>query len=696
MKLHRFYIFFGILAYASTLTVSAVEEIINDSIAYDLDEITVEASKMVRKADMDIYHPSLSAVENSSNGLQLISRVMIPGIAVDEVMGKVSVAGTSVEIRINGRVASVEQLKNLSPETVKRIEWVDNPGLRYNGANYVLNVIVSNPDTGGSLYLSAQPMLNAVFGNYNANLKLNRKYSQWEIAAFYKPCVTSKVHRDYQEIFTFPDGFTLSRIETPISGKVKNSQNWVSLSYSYIKPDTTVFYASLDSWNELDDIFRTDGRLSLSDNSADINLLNKTGNKGYTPKLSLYLEQHLPKQQLIVADFTAALFTGHSFTDYLESYFNSSDYITDIHTYIKDFNQTYSIEADYIKNWNNSKLTAGLQYTAGRNRSKYRNLDNEVFHQHQDKVYFFAEGFHRLGKISLAAGLGAQYTTFKFIETGQGSSSWNLRPQATLTYAPNQNNQLRLNFTTWQTTPTLNETNIAPQQIDGFQWNIGNPDLKTYNTYVLNLRYSFNFWRVAANFNVEAASSPKSIAPFLYWDNDRLITTYENSKGRQSLRFSLSPQIEVVKDWLSLSGSLIFLNQRTQGSGYKLYNHNWSGNCNVILSHWNVSLMLQYGKAPRSLSGEKLSWGEDFSILAATYDWEKWQFGVVIFQPFGKYDQGSKMLSKWNTNEYHLRMDLRMVGLICSYNLQWGRQKRGVNKLIDNEVNVEKSSAKSR
>ena len=131
-------------------------------------------------------------------------------------------------------------------------------------------------------------------------------------------------------------------------------------------------------------------------------------------------------------------------------------------------------------------------YTANRNRSTYENLDGAVFHQRQDKAYFFAEYFHRINKVTLTGGIGAQYTSFLFKETNQGSHSWNLRPQATATYSPNQNHQLRLSFTSWQSAPSLAETNIAPQQLDGFQWRIGNPNLKTSSSYMLSLRYSYN------------------------------------------------------------------------------------------------------------------------------------------------------------------------------------------------------------
>ncbi len=66
--------------------------------------------------------------------------------------------------------------------------------------------------------------------------------------------------------------------------------------------------------------------------------------------------------------------------------------------------------------------------------------------------------------------------------------------------------------------------------------------------------------------------------------------------------------------------------------------------------------------------------GEDISVIDLSYNWKNWEFSGGMILPFGKYDQGSRSLSKWNTNEMHTRLDMRMPYISISYNLQWGRQ----------------------
>lgn len=681
------------------LCVAAQSEPVDSLPAQELREIVIEAPKVIRKADMDIYHPSKSAVEASKNGLQLLGNLMIPTLTVSDALGSIQAAGQSVQLRINGRESSIEQVRALLPETIRRVEWIDNPGLRYGGANYVLNFIVSNPTVGGSLMAMARPALNQAWGFYMADAKFNTGHSQWEIGANLKLTDNIKTHRDYTETFTYPDGSSLTRDETSKGGSMDNTFGNLWASYSYVKPDTTVFMAEFGMFHKFTDRFLYNGLLSLSDGSDDILLTDSHGDRGNTPSLSLYWQQNLARKQMLIVNFNSSFYFGRSYSDYLERLpdaIDPWDYITSINTEIKDWNQAYALEADYIKNWENGRLTAGASYTANRNRSRYDNLDGRIFHQRQDKAYFFAEYFHRFGKWTATAGMGLQYTDFMFKETGQGNHSWSPRPQATVTYALNQNHNFRLNFTTWQSTPSLAETNIVPQQLDGFQWRVGNRNLKTANSFMLTFRYGFNLPRVNGSFGVRAFTSPNAITPLLFWEDNKLITTYENSRGLQNLSFFIAPQIEIIPGWLTASGYLQYRMERMRGTGYDIHNSAWSGNAQLRLMHWGFVLSGQYVRSQRSLWGEKISWGEDLNIIELSYNLKSWQFGAGIIMPFGKYDQGSMSLSRWNRNEQHMRLDMRMPYITVNYNLQWGRQKRGADKLINISADADRSTAGGR
>jgi hypothetical protein len=612
--------------------------------AQQLQEVVIEAPKVVRKADMDLYYPSESAVENSKNGVQLLRNVMIPTVNVNEVLSQITSGGESVQLRINGREATIEQVKSLLPETVKRVEWIDNPGLRYNGANTVLNFVVVNPSLGGSYMFDGMQALNCAWGNDYTALKLNNGRSQWGASMSYKLTNRLKTHREYSETFTFANGESLTRNESPRDGYTSSNIGGMQLDYSYVKPDTTVVWVALRGFAKLNNDKLYDGVMTQSSGDNDIHLRDFTHKSGFIPSLQAYFEQHFAHNQTIAVDFNATFYKGRTSRTYTEHDNVTSALLNDVYTSIKDHNQAYGVEANYIKKWTNSRLTTGVSYNANRNRSTYENLAGEVYHQRQDKLYFFGEYFRKINKVSLTAGVGAQYINFKFRETAQGNNSWNIRPQFSATYQYNGISQYSLDLATWQTAPSLAQTNIAVQQTDGIQWLIGNPNLSASSSYMLTLRYKYASKRVNGVFSIRAYDSPNAITPYLYWHDDRLVTSYENGSGLKSLTFTLSPQIDLIPNWVSISGSLSYRVEQTKGIGYRHNNHNMNGDITATATHWGFSLLAQYIKSPKTLFGEEYDWGETVSTLVLSYDWKAWSFGLGMLCPFNKYDVGNQSL----------------------------------------------------
>jgi hypothetical protein len=679
-------------------SIAAYADEANDSIvAEELHEVVIEAPKVVHKSDMDVFYPSSSAVANSKNGVQLVRNLMIPTLSVNDAMGTIKTSGESVQVRINGREATIDQVKQLLPETIKRVEWMDNPGLKYKGAAAVLNFIVVNPSLGGSFMFDGMQALNCAWGPYSASLKLNNGRSQWGVSTNYK--LTNRVgsYRDYNETFTFADGELLTRTESPLDGYTSDNFGSIQLDYSYIKPDTTTFWVALHGYEQFGSGSLSNGLMTQSNGDDDIHLRDYSNSKGFYPSLWAYLEQHFAHNQTVAVDANISMYNGKSLRTYTEHNSVTNALLNDVNTSIKDWNQAYGIEADYIKRWSSSQLTAGISYNANRNRSTYENLGGEIFHQRQDKLYFFGEYFKRINKVSLTAGIGAQYTDFNFRETNQGNNSWNLRPQFSATYRYNSASMFSLNFTSWQEAPSLEQTNIAASQTDGIQWKIGNPKLTTSSAYMLTLRYKYSAERVMGTFSIRAYDSPDAITPYLYWQDDKLITSYENGKGLKYVAFTLAPQIDLIPGWLQLSGSLHYRIQQSKGAGYEHTNRHLSGDVSLAAYHYGFSLVVQYEKSPKKLSGETYTWGETISLAMLSYDYKTWQFSFGVICPFTKYDQGNQSLNRYNSNSTHLRLDLAAMPMVkLTYNLQWGRQRRGVSKLVDADAHVDTSSAGGR
>ncbi|MBD5301130.1 MAG: outer membrane beta-barrel protein [Bacteroides sp.] len=661
-----------------------------------LGEVTVSAPRIIHKADMDVLYPSKSAVENSQNGVALLRNLMIPTLSVSELTGSIRTGGEDVEIRINGRQASVDQLLTVDPTTVRRIEWLDNPGLRYGNAPGVINVITVNPTAGGSVMTQGFQALDEPWGNGYADLKLNNGRSQWGLNAMGRYTNRIGSYREYSETFTRPDGTSVTRTETPVDGFLSMTDITPQVSYNYINPDKIVVWADFSVRRQWPTRRYNEGLMELSGSEESLNLREHESSSGVRPRLNAYIEQHLPHRQTIALDASATVFNGRSTHDYTERAIQSGETLTDVHTLIRERTHTLRVEGNYIKNWVNSRLTAGGQYNATRSRS--RRESGHTARQRRDQTYFFGEYFQRVGAVSLTGGIGAQYIDLTFNDSGTHNTSWSLRPRFSAAYRLNQTSQLRLNFTTWQTSPSLSQTDPTPQQIDGFQYQTGNPDLRTYNTYRISVQYNFVFPRVSGKLEGRWTRKPDPITPWLEWEGDRLITSFENSRGETAWQVTLSPQVEIIPKYLTASGVIRYIRSESVGTGYRHRLNNWSGHILLTATYGNFSLSASYQENPATLSGEVIAVGEKTSDLLLNYRTGGFKFGVGMFMPFNRYSMSSKSLNRYNSNYNILRsshFDCMPIVQVA-YNFNWGKQKKGARKLIDSSDDVEQSKAAGR
>ena len=662
----------------------------------ELKEVTVQAAMVVHKADRDVYTPSNDIRKRSTTGLSLLGNMMIPSLSVNDIMGTVTANGVAVQVRINGRQATIEQVRSLLPESIVRVEYHQDPGLRYGGAETVIDFIVRNPMLGGSLMASTMQPFSS-FNNSGLSLKLNNGKSQFELSGWLN-WRNMNVYRDYFEQFTFEDGSQLLRQESPRDGKFTQVNTNPSFSYSYIKPDTTIIYVGAGLWIQSPTRMKMEGVMSMSDASSDINIKDINDNIHHSPRLNFYIEQHLERRQTLVLDMSANLDFSHSERFYTEVPEGQTTPSVDINTDIRDRSFGFAAEADYIKEWDASRLTAGTSYSASRTRSKYINLDNKIYHQSQDKLYAFAEYMHRIGHVSLTAGIGGEYFSIDANNDARPQKHWSIRPHLQVRYRINDSHSMRLSMSSWNNAPSLSQTTEAIQEIDGFQIQIGNPELKPYTTYQLFWGYNFSLPRVDAQLSARWRHSPSAVMDFRRWEDGHLVLNWDNAGRHTSWSVSLSPQINVIPEWVTVSGSVSFFREYTRGTGYRHCIGGFYGSANVSVTHWGFSLMAQYDHGPTSLWGETKTRGEHFNMAMLSYNLNGLNIGIFMMMPFDRYSQETSVLNRYNTNRQVLRTKAfeNMFGINLSYNLSWGRQRRDASKIISTDARTQSSSAAGR
>lgn len=150
-----------------------------------LQGVTVTASNVVKKLDRQIILPSQKQVQASTSGYELLTHMQLPGLKVNTIQRTVStISGGSVQLRINDMEATEAQVQSLRPNEVLRVEYIDNPGVRYadSGAEAVINYVVKRAQSGISGGVSLTNAVTTGFGNDQLYLRANHKLSEFGLS----------------------------------------------------------------------------------------------------------------------------------------------------------------------------------------------------------------------------------------------------------------------------------------------------------------------------------------------------------------------------------------------------------------------------------------------------------------------------------------------------------------------------------
>lgn len=663
----------------------------------NLDEVTVEASSWVQKADRNLLYPNVQQIEQSRNGLQLLQKLQIPGVIINPTDNSIALADKSeVSLRINGRPADNKEIQALSPEQIVRIEYIDNPGVRYGEVGAVLDFIVKNPTSGGSFMGDISQSINRGFGEYWLSAKVNSGKSEVAYSGWFSPRWNLKMLRDNTEHYELPDGTRYTRTEESLDGsKFEQWNNGHSLSYNYLDPQKQMFNASLKFYyNQQENLFR--GILTDHSPGGTTSLMLDDGkNHSITPSLNLYYQYNFDEDQLLMANVVASYEqpTSHRiYTEdelfYTDNSFTTGSSLVDIDNLIKS--RSYSIlgEVDYEKRWKNSRVTAGIRHTQSWTTNDYveQGINDRM---NQGNSYLFGEYWMRLGShFDFSAGIG--YSLYSYVPRDRESHLYSIwRPRFSARYTIDDYSSLRFNFVRMGSVISLDMLSPVVQDVDGMQQSTGNPDIKPYATYKYDLQYQYNHGIFYGKLGALYTHAPGAIMPEKMWVGDKILTRYNNQKNAEELRFYLDTRVTAIPDWLTLSAGPAWHRYWMRGNNYTHVYNNFYCYATFELSHWGFSLEGMLQTNFNRFWGETLEGGENVHTLKLSYNYKDWNFGVMVLDPFiNDYKVTNENWNRYAGYQQVITTNMikQMVTVGISWNLNWGRRYETDEQRINNVI----------
>ena len=446
-----------------------------DTLAVDttlvLGEVTVNGMRTIQKVDRTLFLPTKKMARSSANGYDLLKLMMLPGIKVDPVQQTISsLRGGGVQVRINDVKAGTQDILALQPDEVIRVEYIDNPGVRYSDTSLdaVINYIVKRRYSGYVGGVQTMQAFTTGFNNSNAYFKFNHKKSEFSFNYNFSYRDYDKRRYDETADYYFPDGTTRHReyrgYDTPFMYNTHDFQ----LGYNLAEPDKYTFNARFNI-NISNNPYRGVNQLAIETGQPDLYQYNKASSSGNTPSLDLYFSAKLPHRQSIVANVVGTYI--HTDYDYLmrQYLFDQSPSQSMQTAPVNDYSYStlgkkYSLitEAIYAKEFKKATLSAGGEFSISRTDNDYTGAVNTDALLNSNNLYIFAQLQGKFAWLNYQVGVGANRAS---IHQGDiGFEKWTFRPRLSLQTSAIKNVSLSLTGQMYQGTPSLSQLSDVRQQ----------------------------------------------------------------------------------------------------------------------------------------------------------------------------------------------------------------------------------------
>ena len=460
----------------------------------EMKEVTVEAARVTKKIDGLLIVPSDAQREAATDGYSLLGKLSLPRIRVDEVMRTIVplTNNGSVQLRLNGTLASKEDLLSLDPKLVKNIDFIDNPGVRYgDGIGYVIDIRTKRNTTGYVLGADLSNSVTTVNGDNTVYAKLNHKNS--ELALTFNS--SYKDHRGFRSSesadYTLNNGshYLVSRNQT--AGRSRRFGNQFEIKYSLADSATYVFQANLSvgggntPGNYADFVYR-DGTIEKSFRTIDVA-------SSFAPTLDLYFFHQLGKHQSITANVVGSSI----YTDKQGYNGEEGDYAYEVN------GRTWSLESEaiYENKLKPFTLSAGLEHSVSFTNNEYTGDVSALNKMRRGELYLFSEVKGRWKRIGYSAGIGVANKTYS--QENYSFDYWTFRPKLTLNYEILAGLNARYTFETYRRVSSYAMVSDARIREHSREWKVGNPNLQPSRVIKNIIDVSYNGRRVSCGMNME-------------------------------------------------------------------------------------------------------------------------------------------------------------------------------------------------
>lgn len=651
---------------------------VSDSLS--LNEVVVKGERTVNRDNTLHLLPTKEQKEASTTGYGLLSRLALPLVTVNEVTKTISVPPNmgQLQVRINDIVADKHDLTSLDPKTVRRVDFLQNPGARYGmDVDYVVNIITEKPEFGYTVGAELMQTLTSMRSNGEAFAKLNRGKSEFGVN--YSFGFSDMKKQEYEETvdYLMPDNSVFTMQRTDNDWRTRQVSHDLQLQYTLA--DTSRYTLQATVGGTLSRIPRNTRTRTEVSGGVEETLPMRSTDDTKTALADLYFNYNLTKRQSLTVNASGS----YTASDYDYSYGGSSPYAYTSASKAR----TMFAEAVYENRLRPFTLSAGATFDYNFTGVDYHG-DTEAHNSILTQgVYMFAQIKGRLANLSYTVGTGASYRHYR--QGSQRNDYWLWRPELQLSWSPWRPFRLSYNVSMTQKPPRLAYLGDATVRNNTFEFTAGNPTLRPNKVVEQSITASLQLPSLYTQIMTAYRKSPDCTMPKI----ERMTA----DDGSTYFLFTRTNQPAVSLFYVNnytrydvLSGKLSL---NFMGGLYRCFNFgddythhssafNWSAGADAYLGRLSLSAYVDNGW--NFLEGETKNRQATVYYLTASY--RLGDFNVSLFWQHC-FQNRVKMNDAELLNRYvhkTMRMYSGDLGNMLTLSLTWrlsrGREHKSVNR----------------
>ena len=648
-----------------------------------LEEVTIKASAVRSYSDRRIAFPTDQQKQNATNGINLLSTMMLPRLQVNPLTNEVKADEGDIQFCINGIKVEALDVQALSPKEIIRVEYHDNPGVRYGNVAAVLDYIVKRETTGGSVNMNLSNSPVTVFGDDQVAIRLNHKKSEFglQYSTRYR---NFNARKEALETYNFGDGMNMQRVLNGIPTYIMETTHNTSLNYSLVEADKYYFNATL-RYSFTKERKKSHSLLYEKRTPEQITDVRSGGeSRSHLPSLDLYYMRTLKNKQTVTANIVGTYINTDANQNYTEK--EEEEVLSDVLSNV--LGKKYSLigEGIYEKNWDFGRLSSGVKHSQAWTDNTYAGTVGGNTRMKQSETYLFAEFSGKVKRLNYMGGVGVARSWFK--QEGEDSYRYySFRPKVSLQYNMTDNTFIRLGGSVGNTSPALSELSAIEQIIDTLQIRRGNPYLTPYMNYNTYLNYEYRKGLFTGGVNLYYWYSPDMIMEETLFENNKFIRTYANQNSWQKVSGDLNVRFGPIKNILMFNITGGVNHFISDGRTYRHTYTNLYYTASVMAMYKKFMGMFQIGSPRNNFVGETMHGGENIHLFMLRYNQGKFTAGAGIMLPFSslykREDENRNRYAPYKMESFSTSAS-RMLLLTFSWNFEFGRKYKGGSKRLNN------------